>query len=426
MTRPAQPPAPAPAGSTPHRQGSLPEADAAVPPPPYRFDDCAPSAEVSGTCRAAVAGGEADPAPGFPPAWAAPRGALSRADPPGVGPVAGPEVVAALAGGPVIVLHRGGPLPEVDPEEADLCLTALPGAPAPWVAVPDPVAAEARILRACAAQPVAAAVLLRLLRLTGGMAVQDALEVESLAFSALLGGAGFRGWLARRGPVAAPALLPDPLRCAWEGEGIAGSVLPPGPLRCARGGEAIPGSAALPDLLRFEREGEAVTLTMADPASHNALSARMRDALAAALDSCLIDPTRPIVTLTGGPRVFCSGGALAEFGLARDLGLAHLVRREQSVAGRLLALGPRARVVAGGAAIGAGAEIAAAAAHVAVRPGAWFRLPELAMGLIPGAGGTVTLPRRIGRHRACWLMLTGQRLGAAQAVDWGLADGLCP
>ena len=286
------------------------------------------------------------------------------------------------AAGPVIVLHGGGALP--DAAGTDLCLTRLAGAPAPWVTVPDPAAAQARVLRACAAQPVAAAILLRLLRLTEGMAADPALEVESLAFSTLLGGAGFRGWLARRGPVAA-------------------GPVPSGPVG-------------------YERSGDAVVLRMMDPASHNALSTIMRDALVAALDTCLLDPTLPVVTLTGGARAFCSGGALGEFGMATDLAVAHLVRRGQSVAGRLAALGPRGQAVVAGAAIGAGAEIAAAAAHVTAQPGAWFQLPELAMGLVPGAGGTWSVPRRIGRQRAAWLMLTGQRIGAAQALDWGLVD----
>ncbi|MDX5358456.1 MAG: enoyl-CoA hydratase/isomerase family protein [Rhodobacterales bacterium] len=284
---------------------------------------------------------------------------------------------------PQIILHGQGPLPSVGPA-ADLWLTTRPDAPAPWVSVPDPRAAQARVLRACAAQPVAAAVLLRLLRLSEAMAPEAALEVESLAYSALLGSAGFREWLDRRGAMQAPTPPEDPVI--------------------------------------FARLGDVVTLTMADPASHNAMSARMRDALVAALDSCLIDPTRPVVTLTGGARAFCSGGALAEFGLAHDLAAAHLLRRGQSVAGRLFALGGRASVQVGGAAIGAGAEIAAAASQVLAQPGGWFQLPELAMGLIPGAGGTVSLPRRIGRHRAAWLMLTGQRIGAARALDWGLVD----
>ncbi|MDQ6696224.1 MAG: enoyl-CoA hydratase/isomerase family protein, partial [Actinomycetota bacterium] len=51
-----------------------------------------------------------------------------------------------------------------------------------------------------------------------------------------------------------------------------------------------------------------------------------------------------------------------------------------------------------------------------------FRLPELAMGLVPGAGGTVSLPRRIGRHRTAWLALTGASIDAPTALDWGLVD----
>ena len=48
------------------------------------------------------------------------------------------------------------------------------------------------------------------------------------------------------------------------------------------------------------------------------------------------------------------------------------------------------------------------------------------MGLIPGAGGTVTLPRAIGRHRTAWLALGGFRLTAGQALSWGLIHGLVP
>jgi enoyl-CoA hydratase/carnithine racemase len=48
------------------------------------------------------------------------------------------------------------------------------------------------------------------------------------------------------------------------------------------------------------------------------------------------------------------------------------------------------------------------------------------MGLIPGAGGTASIPRRIGPHRAAWLALTGVRLDASTAQRWGLIDRLVP
>ena len=79
-------------------------------------------------------------------------------------------------------------------------------------------------------------------------------------------------------------------------------------------------------------------------------------------------------------------------------------------------------VRAHGACVGAGTEITAFAGRVIAAPDAFFALPEVRMGLVPGAGGSVSVPRRIGRWRAAWLMLTGERLTAETALRWGLAD----
>ena len=86
----------------------------------------------------------------------------------------------------------------------------------------------------------------------------------------------------------------------------------------------------------------------------------------------------------------------------------------------------RVRAELHGACVGAGIELPAFASRVVAREDAFFQLPELSMGLIPGAGGTVSLPRRIGRQRTAWLALTGARLEAATALDWGLVDELAP
>jgi len=61
---------------------------------------------------------------------------------------------------------------------------------------------------------------------------------------------------------------------------------------------------------------------------------------------------------------------------------------------------------------------------VMARPDTVIGLPEVSLGLIPGAGGTVSLPRRVGRHRAAWLALTGRTIDAATALAWGLVDEL--
>jgi enoyl-CoA hydratase/carnithine racemase len=77
-----------------------------------------------------------------------------------------------------------------------------------------------------------------------------------------------------------------------------------------------------------------------------------------------------------------------------------------------------------GSCLGAGVELPAFARRVVALPGTTFRLPEVGMGLIPGAGGTVSLPRRIGAGRTLLLALSGVTLPAHDALRWGLIDDI--
>jgi enoyl-CoA hydratase/carnithine racemase len=120
--------------------------------------------------------------------------------------------------------------------------------------------------------------------------------------------------------------------------------------------------------------------------------------------------------------VFCSGGDLDEFGRTSDVVLAHLVRLHASAAGSIHGVADRVVAHLHGWCVGAGIELPAFAHRVRVAPDTRIRLPELAMGLIPGAGGTVGIPRRIGRWRTAYLALTGDTLTAPVALCWGLAD----
>ena len=289
-----------------------------------------------------------------------------------------------------LAVDRTGALAMGDLARFDVALTAAAYPPAPWVGI-----AQARLdahlallTGAVAATPVAALVLARVLRIGEGLAFDAALDVESLAYSTLLGGAEFRRWRA-----ASPA-------------------------------GAMPSEPA--ELVRYERAGDAVTLTLASPATRNAMSATMRDALYTALASVVEDPSGPSLILCGAGRCFSTGGELAEFGSADDLAAAHLIRTRRSAVRLLHRLGDRAQVQLHGACIGSGIEIAAAAARRSAARDTIFQLPELRMGLIPGAGGTVTLARAIGRQRTAWLALTGRRIGAARARDWGLIDDILP
>jgi enoyl-CoA hydratase/carnithine racemase len=176
--------------------------------------------------------------------------------------------------------------------------------------------------------------------------------------------------------------------------------------------------------VEITREAETLRLTLARPASENGMTAEMRDALVEALRAARADPDIRTVEIRGKGRVFCTGGALGEFGTATDLALAHHIRTVRSVALAIHRLAARTRLVLHGAAVGSGLEIAAVGDEVIAHPATLFRLPEVSMGLIPGAGGTVTVARRIGRRRAGYLALSGARVRARTALAWGLIDGL--
>jgi enoyl-CoA hydratase/carnithine racemase len=176
----------------------------------------------------------------------------------------------------------------------------------------------------------------------------------------------------------------------------------------------------------YDRHDDSVTLTLTDPHTTNAMTAQMRDLLYEALANAIEDPTSPSVMVRGEGRCFSTGGDLPEFGTATDLAMAHALRTARSCAALLHRLGERAAVRLHGACIGSGIEIAAAASRRIAAQGTFFQLPELKMGLIPGAGGTVSIPRAIGRHRTLWLVLSGARLGAAKALAWGLIDEIEP
>jgi enoyl-CoA hydratase/carnithine racemase len=177
------------------------------------------------------------------------------------------------------------------------------------------------------------------------------------------------------------------------------------------------------DAVLIARDGDALHLTLHRPAVHNAFDASMREALLDGLAVAQADPRVRVVIDGTGPS-FCSGGDLDEFGTLADPVSAHLIRLGRSVGRALAALADRVTFHVHGACAGAGVELPAFSRQVIAAPDARFWLPELSMGLVPGAGGTVSLPRRIGRQRTARLALLGTPIDAITALDWGLVDQL--
>jgi enoyl-CoA hydratase/carnithine racemase len=259
--------------------------------------------------------------------------------------------------------------------------------PRTCVAVPDPAAAARSLRAAAAACPQACLVLAQVLRASAGLDVPSALNVESFAYSTLLGGAEFRRWLGSRPARLVPAAGPEPA-------------------------------------VVTERDAGSMRITLNRPARRNAYSRELRDALVEALLVPVLDQTVTRVVIAGAGPSFCSGGDLDEFGTTPDTATAHFIRTSGGAAGLLHRIANRTEVRAHGSCVGAGIELAAFAGRVTAQPGTTFRLPEVAMGLIPGAGGTVSIPRRIGPWRTLYLALSGSALDVDTAVRWGLVDDI--
>lgn len=248
---------------------------------------------------------------------------------------------------------------------------------------------DAEVLHhATTAHPQATLILAQLLRATGRLEVPAALDAESLAYSTLLGGAEFAAWLAHRGPRPPPPAAAEPVR--------------------------------------LERDGGKLRITLNRPNRRNAYGRELRDALVDGLRIAVLDPMITLVVLDAAGPVFCSGGDLDEFGTTPDLAVAHFVRTRAGAAVLMHRLADRLEVQMHGSCVGAGIELPAFAGRVIAHPDTTFRLPETSMGLIPGAGGTVSIPRRIGRWRTLFLALSGRPLDARTALEWGLVDAIEP
>jgi enoyl-CoA hydratase len=178
--------------------------------------------------------------------------------------------------------------------------------------------------------------------------------------------------------------------------------------------------------VRYEKRGAVAIVTLDRPRVLNAYNVAMRDDLFAVLGAADEDPEVRALVLRGRGRAFSTGGDLTEFGTAPSPFVAREVRWRRDVWGRLLAL--RAVTIAAihGWAAGGGMEIALLCDLCVASADARFALPETGLGMIPGVGGTQTLPRRAGTARALDAVLTGRPLDARAALAAGLVARVVP
>lgn len=173
------------------------------------------------------------------------------------------------------------------------------------------------------------------------------------------------------------------------------------------------------DVVKRERDGEILIVTIDHPPV-NALDSRVRAGLLAAIESADADPAVAAVLLVGAGNNFIGGADIREFGKPPlPPSLPDVCKRIEACAKPVVA-------AIRGAALGGGLEVALAAHYRIALHGAKLGLPEVLLGLMPGAGGTQRTSRLIGAKASLDLTLSGRHIGAEEALATGLVDRIAP
>ncbi|MPZ14332.1 MAG: hypothetical protein GEU73_07890 [Chloroflexi bacterium] len=178
--------------------------------------------------------------------------------------------------------------------------------------------------------------------------------------------------------------------------------------------------------LIYEKRDDAAWITLNRPAVLNAYNTAMRDELFEVLSAVRDDTDVRALVLRGAGRAFCGGADLTEFGTAPSPVAARRIRFSRDVWALFNDLEVPTIASVHGFALGTGLEMALLCDLRIVAEGTELGLPEVRLGLIPGAGGTQTLPRVCGLGTALSLLLTGRRIDATDAYRVGLVSWVVP
>jgi enoyl-CoA hydratase/carnithine racemase len=163
------------------------------------------------------------------------------------------------------------------------------------------------------------------------------------------------------------------------------------------------------------------------PKSMNAFNIQMRDELFEVLWAIKDDPDISVGIIHGaGDKAFCAGADLNEFLTAPSPITARTIRQKRDVWGLFTSIPQPLIAALHGYVLGSGIEVALCCDFRIATQEAIFGMPEVALGMIPAAGGTQTLPRTVGISRTLELLFTGKWIDSTEAYRIGLADKVVP
>ena len=177
------------------------------------------------------------------------------------------------------------------------------------------------------------------------------------------------------------------------------------------------------ETLIYEKMDNIAYVTINRPKAMNAYNIQMRDELYQILSAIKDDPDVWVVIFKGaGEKAFCAGADLSEFLTAPSPIAARKVRWERDVWGLFLSIPQPVIAALHGYVLGSGIEIALCCDIRIASKNSRFGLPEVALGMIPAAGGTQTLPRTVGKSKALEMLLTDQWIDGEEAFRIGLVN----
>ncbi|SFR04560.1 enoyl-CoA hydratase/isomerase family protein [Desulfoscipio geothermicus] len=178
--------------------------------------------------------------------------------------------------------------------------------------------------------------------------------------------------------------------------------------------------------LIYEKEGYVSRVTLNRPKVLNALNSEVFDEIGRAMDLAAADDGVHAVVITGGEKVFAAGADIAEMATADPVSVYKFGETAQGALNKVENLPKPVIAAINGYALGGGCELALACDIRIAGESAKIGLPEINLGIFPGAGGTQRLPRLVGAARAKELMFTGDMIDAARAEKIGLVNQVVP